>query len=190
MKIPAFKRHQKIFSYGGIYWGRNPCSYILYRIKYIVFFFANPCFERWQTIFHCVEGVQCVLLWQSLPSALEPSLVPLLKEVFLPHFIELPHQSWFRDSTNITKFLNDVCVFMSVWVCLCNCLSVFYCLYKCFHLWVVGWVWLCLIVSDTLSMTLAMYVCRYDCWYNCVCVLVSVECQVKRKAWEWWFSFR
>ena len=51
------------FHVGGIYGGRNPCwPYILYRVKYIVFFIANPCFERWQTIFHCVEGVQCILL--------------------------------------------------------------------------------------------------------------------------------
>ena len=33
--------------------------------KKYIFFHSNPCFEQWQTIFHCVEGVQYVLLWMS-----------------------------------------------------------------------------------------------------------------------------
>ena len=66
MKIPAFKKHQKIFSYGGNIWGAQSVL-VLHTIPYQIysFFIANPCLERWQTIFHYVEGVQCVVLRMS-----------------------------------------------------------------------------------------------------------------------------
>ena len=66
VKIPAFKRHQKIFSYGGNIWGRNPFwPYILY-IKYRVFSLPNLVSNGGKRFFTVSKWSSWFLFWMSL----------------------------------------------------------------------------------------------------------------------------